>query len=148
MTFYSILVHLHSITRWLLLIGLVFSILIALYHFIAKKPTLSGGKRIHFLTGSLAHIQLLLGLVVYFISPKVIFNADTMKFAATRFYAMEHSSMMIIAIVLITIGMMRARRAKSEKKYFWSIFIFYLLGLLLILSAIPWPGGKIPGAWF
>jgi uncharacterized membrane protein YwaF len=71
-----------------------------------------------------------------------------MKYAASRFYTMEHISMMIIAIVLITIGMMRAKRAKSETKYFWSIFLFYLIALILILSAIPWPGGKFVGGWF
>jgi len=44
--------------------------------------------------------------------------------------------------------MMRAKRAKSETKYFWSIFLFYLIALILILSAIPWPGGKFVGGWF
>jgi hypothetical protein len=148
MTFYSFLVHFHSITRWLLLVGLVLSVITVLYNYIAKESTGKSGKLIHFLTGTFAHIQLLLGFVLYFVSPKVIFSADTMKYAASRFYAMEHISMMLIAIILITIGMMRARRAETEKKYFWSIFLFYLLALLLILSAIPWPGGKIPGGWF
>lgn len=148
MTFYSFLVHFHSITRWFLLLGLVLSVPVALYYFLSKKPTGKGAKQIHFLTGTFAHIQLLLGLILYFVSPRVVFSAETMKFAATRFYAMEHISMMVLAIILITIGMMRSRRAKTEKKYFWSIFLFYLIALLLILSAIPWPGGKFPASWF
>jgi len=148
MTFYSFLVHFHSITRWLLLLGLVLSLFIALYYFISKKTTGKAGKKIHFFTGTISHVQLLLGFYLYFLSPKVVFSSETMKFASTRFYAMEHSSMMIIAIILITIGMMRARRSKTEKKYFWSIFLFYLIALLLIISAIPWPSGKIPGGWF
>ena len=148
MTFYSFLVHFHSITRWLLLLGLVLSIITAFYFFIAKKETGKSVRQIHFFTGTISHIQLLLGFVLYFISPRVVFSSETMKYAATRFYAMEHVTMMVIAIVFITIGMMRARRAKTAKKYFWSIFLFYLIGLLLILSAIPWPSGKIPGGWF
>ena len=148
MTFYSFLVHFHSITRWLLLVGLVVSIFIALYYFLSKKEKGKSGMQIQFFTATIAHIQLLLGFYLYFLSSKVVFSSETMKFAATRFYAVEHSSMMIIAIVIITIGMMRARRAKTERKYFWSIFLFYLIGLLLILSAIPWPSGKIPGGWF
>lgn len=148
MTFYRLLVHLHSITRWLLLIGILFSIFFAIYYYVSRKGTAKGIKKLQSLTATLAHIQLLLGLILYFISPKVIFNAQTMKYASSRFYAMEHISMMIIAIALITIGSMRAKRAGTEKKYFWSIFLFYFLALLVILSAIPWPGGKIPGGWF
>ena len=148
MTFYSILVHLHSIARWLLLVGLIFSIFIALYNYLSKRAAGKTGRQIHFLTGTISHIQLLLGFYLYFISPRVVFSSETMKYAATRFYAMEHASMMVIAIILITIGMMRARRAKTDKKYFWSIFLFYLIALLLILSAIPWPSGKIPGGWY
>jgi hypothetical protein len=147
MTAYSVLVHFHSIIRWLLLIGLLTSIVIAFFNYLSKKQTGGMGKRIHFLTGTTAHIQLLIGLVLYFISPKVVFSSETMKFAASRFYTMEHISMMIVAIVIITIGMMRARRAKNEKKYFWSIFLFYLIALLLILSAIPWPAGKFAAGW-
>jgi cell division protein FtsW (lipid II flippase) len=148
MTVYSFLLHFHSITRWLLLIGLVISILAAVYNYLSKKQTGKTGRLVHFLTGTLSHIQLLLGFVLYFVSPKVIFSSETMKHAGSRFYTMEHVSMMVIAIVLITIGMMRSRRAKTEKKYFWSIFIFYLIAFLLILFAIPWPAGKFAGGWF
>jgi cell division protein FtsW (lipid II flippase) len=148
MTLYSFLVHFHSITRWLLLTGLVISLIIALYNFIGKNQTGKAGKKFHFLTGTIAHIQFLLGLVLYFVSPKVIFSSETMKNASSRFFTMEHITMMILAIVLITIGMMRSRRATTNQKYFWSIFIFYLAALLLILFAIPWPAGKYAGGWF
>jgi hypothetical protein len=148
MTLYSFLIHFHSIIRWFLLIGLVLSIVVAMYNFISKKQTGKAGKQIHFITATIAHVQLLLGLILYFISPKVIFNSETMKFAASRFYTMEHISMMILAIVLITIGMMRSRRAKTDGKYFYSIISYYLAALILIISAIPWPAGKFAGGWF
>jgi hypothetical protein len=148
MTVYSFLVHFHSITRWILLIGLVISLVVAMYNYIGKKQTGKTGKQIHFFTGTIAHIQLLLGLVLYFISPKVIFNSETLKVAGSRFFTMEHIAMMILAIIFITIGMMRSRRAKTDEKYFRAIFIYYLAALVLILFAIPWPAGKFAGGWF
>jgi len=56
--------------------------------------------------------------------------------------------MMIIAIALITIGFSLSKRAQESITKFKRVAVFYLLGLIIILSSIPWPF-RIPGAgWF
>ncbi len=89
------------------------------------------------------HLQVLLGIVLYFISPKVQFTAEMMKSDLLRFYTMEHISLMFISIVLITLGYLRAKK-KMESAH-KQILVFYAIALLLVLIAIPWPFREIFG---
>jgi len=93
------------------------------------------------------HLQLVLGLVLYFISPKVIFNAASMKDSLLRFFLVEHISLMIIAVVLVTIGYVKSDRASSEFKKHKLVVIYFSIALLLILAAIPWPFRGLGAGW-
>jgi hypothetical protein len=95
-----------------------------------------------------AHIQLVSGLVLYFISPKVIFDASYMKNAVIRFFLVEHILVMIIAIILITIGYVRSKRISEPRKQRRIILIYFIISLLLILSRVPWPFLNYGGAWW
>jgi hypothetical protein len=94
------------------------------------------------------HTQLLIGLGLYFISPRVQFFEGWMKEASYRFYGMEHILLMIIAIVLVTIGHGKAKRALDSTKKHKTIVLFYCIGLLLILASIPWPFRNLGAGWF
>ena len=83
------------------------------------------------------HVQLVLGLVLYFISPKV--NFDQISNSLTRFYTIEHTVGMLLAIVLVTVGRSRSRRMSGDALKHRTVAIFYGIGLLLILVSIPWP---------
>ena len=61
--------------------------------------------------------------------------ADPLK----RFWQMEHILVMVIGIVLITIGHIKAKKAASEDSRFKLQFTFFLIALVLIISRIPWP---------
>lgn len=94
----------------------------------------------------LCHIQLLVGLLLYFISPSGFsaiqeFGMGGLS-AEARLLAIEHPFINILAIVSITIGWSRHKKFVEGDKKFKSIAIFYGIGLLLILSRIPW------GQWF
>lgn len=145
---YPVLVHFHSITRWLLLISLLMSLLLTLFFWLKKKPGVLSLKKIFAMTGGLAHTQLLLGIILYFVSPRVVFSSLAMKDPQIRFYTVEHITMMILAILLITIGMLAGRKIGDELKYTRKVFIYYLAALLLILMAIPWPWGSHAGGWY
>jgi membrane protein DedA with SNARE-associated domain len=94
------------------------------------------------------HIQLILGMGLYFISPFVSFEEGAIKDAIFRFYTVEHFSMMIIAIALITLGFSLSKRASESITKFKRVAVFYLIGLLIMLSSIPWPS-RIPTAgWY
>jgi len=136
---YNILVHAHSGLRWIVLILLLLAIGNSLIKWLGKKPFGAGDQKINLFAMSSTHLQFLIGLVLYFISPKVIFEAEAMKNPTMRFFLVEHLSIMILAIAAITIGYSRAKRISEDGKKFRTAFIFFLIGLILILAGIPWP---------
>jgi membrane protein DedA with SNARE-associated domain len=93
------------------------------------------------------HLQLIIGLILYFISPKVIFSGSSMSDPILRFFLVEHISLMLIAVVLITVGYVKTKKIEGVKKY-RTILIYYVISLLLILASIPWPFRDLGGKWF
>jgi hypothetical protein len=89
-----------------------------------------------------SHIQLLIGLILYFVSPWFDQWAEigigVMKDTQTRLYLVEHPLINILAIFLITMGWSMHKRQSESSKKFLRIILFYSLGLLLLLSRIPW----------
>lgn len=142
------LVHAHSGFRWIVLILLIAATFKALLKWRSKAPFTDGDRQLNLFTMIAAHLQLLLGLALYFTSDKVLFSAETMKVAISRFYTVEHSVMMILAVVLITIGYSKSKKAQEEEKKFKSAFTYFLLALLLVLVAIPWPFRGFGAGWF
>jgi len=132
--------HLHSWLAYLMLAALLVSILVILVAAVQKKPFTDKLRKVALIGLITAHLQLVIGLVLYFISHVGFSNlsGDVMKDSIGRLYALEHPLTMIIAIVLITVGYSRAKRMTVDQKKYNSILLFYILGLLLILLRIPW----------
>lgn len=147
MSVFSILIHLHSVLRWLVLLFIVIAIVNASVKLTRKSPEKLKDCIFNRLTLIFMHLQLVLGLVLYFISPKVIFNAASMKDSLLRFFLVEHISLMIIAVVLVTIGYVKSDRAISEFKKHKLVVIYFSIALLLILAAIPWPFRGLGAGW-
>lgn len=90
------------------------------------------------------HIQLVIGLILFFVSPlglKAISNngmGTVMKDAVLRLNAIEHPTVMILVVILITIGYSKHKKKLVSSKKFKTLAIFYTLGLILLLSRIPW----------
>lgn len=141
------LIHAHSGLRWLLLFALVY----AIYNAFSKKKNgtfEAKDKKIGLIVFILSHIQLLLGLFFY-IQEKRWLGFSHMKDVYSRFFAVEHSLGMIIAITLITLGYIKSKKAVSDSQKFRKIGVFYLLALIVIIISIPWPFREVLGAgWF
>ncbi len=144
---YQGIVHAHSGIRWILLLFLVLSIVFALTKWIAKKPFWDDHKKLALFTFISAHTQLLLGLILYVISPKVIFSGEAMKDSVTRFFLVEHFVGMVIAIIAISMGYIRAKKQGPEKSA-KTIFVYFTVALLIILASIPWPSMPYGAKWF
>lgn len=132
--------QLHSIIAFLLLSLLLVSILYNAYGWVGKKP-FAKTNRLMALLGMIAvHTQFLIGLILYFVSPLGLsnFSGEAMKNATSRLYILEHPLTMIIALVLITIGYVKLKRLTDDKAKYKTVVLFYSIGLLLILSRIPW----------
>jgi hypothetical protein len=132
--------HLHSGIAYLVLLILVGVIGYALVNFINKKPFTERARKFSLVGLIASHIQLLIGLVLYVISPLGVsnFSGEAMGDAMARLYMLEHPLTMIIGIVLITIGYSKAKSGDDDAARYKKILIFYGLGLFLILLRIPW----------
>lgn len=146
---YSALVHAHSGLRWVALFLLLFAI------FNAAKSQNSGSyvkkdKMINLFAMVFLHIQLLIGLGLYFINEKskVSYHEGWMKDAMFRFFGMEHLVGMLLAITIVTIGRKKAEKLKNTRDKHRKIMIWYSVALILIIAFIPWPfRANIGGAW-
>ena len=145
---YLILKHAHSILRWLVLSGIIFVIIRSVSFLINPRTEGKTGQKLVSLTLSLLHTQVLLGIILYLISPKVIFSAESLSNSFLRFYLVEHISLMIIAAVLVTIGVIYSKKVSEPRKIHGRLLIFSLAGLILIFIAIPWPWRALGGGWF
>ncbi|MFD2933584.1 cytochrome B [Spirosoma flavum] len=143
---YSGLVHAHSGLRWVALILLLAAVVVAIGKWQGRSGYTDGNRKLYLFTLISVHTQLILGLVLFFMSPKVNFSLLSDKLY--RFYSVEHTAGMLIAIVLVTIGYSRSKRASDTTAKQRLIGIFYGLGLVLILASIPWPFRIIGANWF
>jgi hypothetical protein len=148
MNIYPVIVHIHSGLRWLLLLFIIATVVMAGIKLYRKSSSISRNWACSRFALILMHLQLVLGLVLYFVSPKVIFDAASMKDGMLRFFLVEHIGIMIIAVILITVGYVKSDRAVDEKIKQKHLLVYYSIALLVILLAIPWPFRGLGAAWF
>lgn len=139
---FSIILALHSLFRWLVLGTLLYSIYRAYTGWFRRKNFSSIDNTIRHWTATIAHIQLILGLWIYFISPTISYflhnYKDAVHVSEIRFFGMEHSVMMLFAIIIITIGSAKAKRKETDALKFKTIAIWFTIALVIILICIPW----------
>ncbi|MBA5629398.1 hypothetical protein [Moheibacter lacus] len=132
---YKILQHFHSGWAYLTLtMGVLFFVLVG-YYAINKKARNNFISKISFFTTLTFHLQLVIGVVLYFVSPYAKWTENTMKDETNRLYAMEHPLMMFAAVVLITIANSKLKKSEVVKM---TPAILGLLALACVVSRIPW----------
>lgn len=139
---YNIFKELHSGFRYVVFVLILLAIIQSLIGWFGNKPYTEGNRKINLFALISAHTQLLIGIILYFLSPFVQFNHHTMKDATTRYFTVEHWVMMIIAIVLITIGHSKSKKTEVSVSKHKTIAIFYGIALLVIIGAIM--AGHLP----
>jgi heme A synthase len=144
---YQAIQTVHSYWAYLVLLVLTLATFNAIIKTLGKKSFGPQDFRISLFTLIVSHLQLLIGIILYFVSP--YFSAfsevgmkGVMGDSILRLYLVEHPLTMIITIVLITVGYSKHKKKLASNKKFRTIAIFYALALLLMLSRIPW------NAWF
>lgn len=135
---YNFLQKFHSSWAYLALLLLVVAVVESALGFFSKKPFTATSRKIALFALITIHIQLVIGLVLYFISPVGFALLGEMKDASIRLTSLEHPVTNILAIALITIGWSKHKKQIADESKFKMIAIFYGLGLVLILSKIPW----------
>ncbi|MCB9360808.1 MAG: cytochrome B [Flavobacteriales bacterium] len=132
---YNGMLHAHSGLRWLVLIFLLLAVIKSFAGWFGKKDFNKSDNLIALLLLSFTHTQMIVGIILYFISSKVVSMGDAMKDSVLRFWAMEHGVTMLIAITLITIGRVKSKKAETSELKFKKGAIFYTIALVLILWA-------------
>lgn len=144
---YTFIKEAHSGWAYLVLLLLVVAVVNSLSGFAGNKAFTAKDKKTALFALIATHIQLLLAMFLYFLSPyyntmKEIGMGEVMKNSELRLYIIEHPLINIISIVLITMGFSKHKTAATDKAKFKSIWLMYVIALVLILSRIPW------NAWF
>lgn len=137
---YNGLLIAHSYLRYIVLILLVIVIITSLLGLVNKKTYTEGDNKLGLFLFISTHLQLLLGLILFFISPVVQFSGDAMKNPETRYWLVEHNTAMIIAIVFITLARTTSKKMTDSVAKHRRMLIFNLIALVIILVAIGMSG--------
>ncbi len=135
---YEIIQKLHSGWAYLALLVLVIAVVNSIIGLSSKKEFAAKDRKIALFALAAIHTQLVIGFIVYFVSPLGFPVLGQMKDAALRLTSLEHPLINIIGIVLITIGWSKHKKMTDSESKFKTFSIYYGLGLVLILSRIPW----------
>jgi cytochrome bd-type quinol oxidase subunit 2 len=133
MSLYQILKSAHSGWRYLVFVLLIIAIIQAFSGWFGKKAYTEGNRKLNVFTLISAHIQFVLGLILYFLSP--LTKGSTAE-ELGRYWKMEHISMMILAVVLITVGNSRSKKLADAVAKHKSIAIFFGLAFIIIMVTI------------
>lgn len=140
---YQTLTFYHSILRWLVLASLLYSIFRAYKGYTSHTVFNKTDNLTRHWTATIAHIQLVIGIILYTQSPIIKyfwtnFN-DAIHHIDTAFFGLIHIALMLNAIILITIGSALSKRKETDKEKFKTMLFGFLASLIIIFIAIPWP---------
>ena len=144
---YETVYFIHSWWAYLVVLVLLITAINSIIGLTSKKEYGANDLRLGLFTLIVSHIQLLIGLVLYFVAPYFqafgqVGMGGVMKDSTLRLYLVEHPLMMLISVILVTIGYSKHKNKRLSNQKFKTLAIFYTLALIFMLSRIPW------SAWF
>lgn len=148
---YTGFTHLHSSLRYILVALMLISIVLVFKAFRKKEGLPTGQFKLVKLTFILTHVQLLIGLVLYGISPRIhTVMEDFSLISANKelsFFGVQHPVQMLIAIAIFTIGYIKAKKLSglAQSK---TLLTYWFIAFGLIFISIPWPFLKEFGTWY
>ena len=134
---------LHSGWAYITLIILIYAVVNAFIGLTSKKEFKDKDLRVSLFTLIVAHLQLIIGMIAYFVSAQFAYLMDngmgaTMKDPEIRLFIVEHPLMMILAITVLTVGFSKHKKQTTDGGKFKTIALYYGIALLFVLSRIPW----------
>ena len=140
---YSFVLAIHDILRWLILIFGIIAIIRSYVGWFGNKEWTDVDDWFGLGFTISLDVQFLLGLLLYFFLSPITTSAfanfsAAMSDSDTRFFLIEHSLMMLVAVILAHIGRSRAKKQEEDVRKYRTTAIFYTITVLFILAAIPW----------
>lgn len=136
---YTLVLFIHSWVRWIALVAGVGTT------FAAIRRQDATAERWALVTMMTLDIQLLLGLLLYLaVSPNMreilAHFGDAMKDPTSRFWAVEHITAMMAAVIAAHVGRVLARKAATPGKKRARLLVAFGLATVLMIVGMPWPG--------
>ncbi len=151
---YNGMLHLHNFLRWVFILLL----LVALYKNFAAKggPYSPLQKRLALFLLICADLMLLVGLYQWIAGPLGLKNIQALGFkevmgnAVYRFYAIEHTTGMLLAIFLIHLAYSYCKKDRPDRQKQRRSLLYYMMAFLIILISVPWPFREVGTgrSWF
>ncbi|MFD2574234.1 hypothetical protein ACFSUS_26605 [Spirosoma soli] len=139
---YPIVLVIHNALRWLVLSSLLAALVSGYSGWLGSRSYQRADQTIRVVATSIAHTQLLIGFYLYAISPIVSYywrfgaSAEAPEF---RFFSLIHIGLMFTSVIIMTVGSSKAKRQSDARQKFKTTAVYFTIGLILILIAIPWP---------
>lgn len=142
------MLHAHSGLRYIVL-GLLILIIVQSYRAWRRKKSVSAGfKQLLNFNMAVVITQLILGIGLFASSAKVLLSTEMFKSSLLRFFTLEHSLLMSIAMLTIIISSIKVKINDNHQAY-KRVFWLFTIALMLIFISIPWPFRHALGAgWF
>ncbi|MDZ4774885.1 MAG: hypothetical protein SGI72_17315 [Planctomycetota bacterium] len=143
----------HNLMRWVALAAILYAFLRACRGWMGARQFGAVDKTASLVATIVVDVQFTLGLLLYIVwSPQVKSALSdmgaAMKNPELRYWAVEHAALMVLVVVVVHVGKVLARKAKSDGARHRRTAIFFGIALVLILARMPWPGGSVPRPWF
>ena len=141
---YEALKIVHSSWAYLVVLIVTLATINAFVKYVAKKEYGPKDFRISLFALIVTHLQLLIGIVIFFVSPNVVWftegiaTAEIMKDPLLRLYNVEHPTIMIAMVAFLTVGYSKHKKKLTSTPKFKMLAIFYAIAFILMLSRIPW----------
>lgn len=138
---YLTLLTLHSWVRWVVLLGLLVGLGRAYRGWVGRQPFTALDDTTRHTVATVAHVQLVLGYLLYFNSPLVraFHLRDVTHAPSALFFGLQHVAFMTLAVVVLTIGSALAKRRLTDAGKFRTMALWFTAALLVLVVAIPWP---------
>jgi formate hydrogenlyase subunit 4 len=140
---YQGLLHTHILLRYFILIMIVVVIVLAAIGILNKKPYGKFDNKASLYLLIFTHLQLVVGLILYFVSPFVQFTSETMKTKDLRYWAVEHITGMLVAITLITVARISTKKLSIDAAKHKRMLVLNTVALILIIAMIFLSGRPI-----
>lgn len=140
---YLPMLALHNILRWVIVLAALYALYRYITGFVQKREYSSADRQSGLIYTITMDIQLVVGLLLYFVLSPVT-RAGLQNFGAAmqdsqlRFFVVEHISLMLIAVILVHVGSVMVRKADDAPTKYRRGTIWYTLATLAMLAAIPW----------
>jgi hypothetical protein len=141
-------VYFHSIFRYFILLFAVIVVIQSLIGMLGKRKFLKSNRIPALFLLIFCDLQFLFGLVLYYhkvVQPGLLSSSTLMTDTASRFYAIEHSLSMIIAIILVHIGYSIAKKPIDDDRKFKRLFWCSFIALAIFMAMTPWEGKQVVG---